>query len=700
LREAIRLQPDYAMAHHNLGQALARQGKLEEAIAAYREAIRLEPDYADSHFNLGIALRIQGKPEEAIAEYREAIRLEPDYVKPHLNLGYALGKQGKSEEAIAEYREAIRLQPDYALAHYNLGRVLHDQGKLEEAIACWHHLLEIAPTDSRTLHGVLASSWTLAGALTQLAWELATAEDVKLRSPKEAVEFGRRAVELGPKEANYWNNLGVAQYRAGDWQAAVDTFRKADALIGGRGDRAHRFFLAMAYWQLGRQAEAREAYAQGLEWLDEYEHNEEFYRFRDEAKKLLWERLEIAKKAVESSPEDPKLRYQLGVRLAEIGQHTEALAELDEAIRLDPTQAAYYAERARAHVELEDPDRAIEDANRAIELDPQLGLAYGVRATVYGQRDENEKAELDWAEAVRLAPEDAEFRLEQGCCYARVGKAKEAADSLTEAIRLDPDNDDAYVERGFARAALGDQTNAVADWRQAKRLDPTCAARIDFRLLGLSLAPTVADGDSVGPSDHRQAFPWIAEAGRPAPTASFVAPDQSHGMTPANQGDGRFVTQELDGTAVLVAEKSYLYFRIDDELMSDLSGDMPVLVRVTLLDTKRQGLDIEYDGHDMGANIESEGRYLETNKHSMTGSGGLWHYDFVLRHPRFSNRQNHGSDFRLRGAGDKQLAVHRVEILANDPRVEEYYAEVMRRFAELEQSPERPKDDTKTEKQE
>ena len=47
--------------------------------------------------------------------------------------------------------------------------------------------------------------------------------------------------------------------------------------------------------------------------------------------------------------------------------------------------------------------------------------------------------------------------------------------------------------------------------------------------------------------------------------------------------------------------------------------------------------------------------------------------------------------------GDRQLAVHRVQILANDPQVEEYYAEVMRRFAELEQSPDEPKDDTETE---
>ena len=106
-----------------------RQGKLDEAIAAYREAIRLKPDDAEAHYNLGIALSGQGKLDEAIAEYREAIRLKPDYAEAHYNLGIALDGQGKLDEAIAEYREAIRLKPDYAEAHYNLGIALTSQGK-------------------------------------------------------------------------------------------------------------------------------------------------------------------------------------------------------------------------------------------------------------------------------------------------------------------------------------------------------------------------------------------------------------------------------------------------------------------------------------------------------------------------------------------------------------------------------------------
>ncbi len=100
--------------------------------------------------------------------------------------------------------------------------------------------------------------------------------------------LARKATELQPQDANHWCNLGVAEYRAGNWQDSVDAFRQADVLIGGDGDRQHRFFLAMAHWQLGNQAQAHEAYEQAIAWLSENNINDgEQIRFRDEAESLL-----------------------------------------------------------------------------------------------------------------------------------------------------------------------------------------------------------------------------------------------------------------------------------------------------------------------------------------------------------------------------------------------------------------------------
>jgi tetratricopeptide (TPR) repeat protein len=108
-REAIRLKPDYAGAHYDLGRLLSDQGRFAEAVADYREAIRLRPDYATAHLGLGNALRDQERRDEAIAEYREAIRLKPDFAEPHCNLGLMQMQQGQFREALAELRRGHEL---------------------------------------------------------------------------------------------------------------------------------------------------------------------------------------------------------------------------------------------------------------------------------------------------------------------------------------------------------------------------------------------------------------------------------------------------------------------------------------------------------------------------------------------------------------------------------------------------------------
>ncbi len=135
LREAIRLEPDDPGTHVFVGDALLLRGKLDESAAAYREAIRLKADYADAHNLLGQVLTHQGKPDQAVAECREAIRLNPESAKFHVTFGLALNGQQKKEEAIAEHRVAMRLNPDYAEAHCSLGYILYQHGDYAGAAA-------------------------------------------------------------------------------------------------------------------------------------------------------------------------------------------------------------------------------------------------------------------------------------------------------------------------------------------------------------------------------------------------------------------------------------------------------------------------------------------------------------------------------------------------------------------------------------
>jgi tetratricopeptide (TPR) repeat protein len=168
--EALRLKPDFPEAHLNLGLALAGQGRIDEAMAEYSEALRIRPYYPAAHLDLGFALAGQGRIEEAMAHYSAALLIKPVYPEAHNNLGLALARQGRIEEAMAQYSEALRIKPNYPEAHLNLGSALARRGRIAEAMAQYSAALRIKPVYPEAhldLGAVLAGQGRIAEAMAQ-----------------------------------------------------------------------------------------------------------------------------------------------------------------------------------------------------------------------------------------------------------------------------------------------------------------------------------------------------------------------------------------------------------------------------------------------------------------------------------------------------------------------------------------------------
>jgi tetratricopeptide (TPR) repeat protein len=134
--EALRIDPDCAMAQHNLAFLLAGiPGRLPEAIDHYERALQIDPSYAAAENNLANALAsIPGRLPEAIDHYERALRIDPNFTAAHNNLGIALSKAGRADEGLEQFEQAVRLKPDYAEAHSNLGVALYNAGRFPEAI--------------------------------------------------------------------------------------------------------------------------------------------------------------------------------------------------------------------------------------------------------------------------------------------------------------------------------------------------------------------------------------------------------------------------------------------------------------------------------------------------------------------------------------------------------------------------------------
>ena len=99
---------------------MALEGRTNEAILHYTQAVRLEPDFANAHNNLGLALLSQGQVGPAVDHLAQAVRLRPASAEMHFNLGLGLSRRGEKQEAIAHFSRAVRLKPDFAEAHHEL----------------------------------------------------------------------------------------------------------------------------------------------------------------------------------------------------------------------------------------------------------------------------------------------------------------------------------------------------------------------------------------------------------------------------------------------------------------------------------------------------------------------------------------------------------------------------------------------------
>jgi tetratricopeptide (TPR) repeat protein len=109
LNYAIKLQPDYAGAYTNRGNAYDELGQRQRAIDDFNKAIRLKPDYAIAYYNRGNTYSELGQHQRAIEDFNEAIRLKPDNANTYINRGSAYLFLGKNSLACRDAQKACEL---------------------------------------------------------------------------------------------------------------------------------------------------------------------------------------------------------------------------------------------------------------------------------------------------------------------------------------------------------------------------------------------------------------------------------------------------------------------------------------------------------------------------------------------------------------------------------------------------------------
>jgi tetratricopeptide (TPR) repeat protein len=108
------------------GFTLHRARFYRDGVAFAQQWVRTRPDHYNARYSLGTALAREGRLEEALPELRLAVRLEPEHGYARYNLGVVLAHLGQSHEAMEQFEQALRIDPGDADAREAL-RVLHER---------------------------------------------------------------------------------------------------------------------------------------------------------------------------------------------------------------------------------------------------------------------------------------------------------------------------------------------------------------------------------------------------------------------------------------------------------------------------------------------------------------------------------------------------------------------------------------------
>ena len=270
---------------------LAEMG-LDWAAPAYPDADPATPDAprlrlaAVDYGEFGADLVQYAEPPAPLAERLTGqIREHPEDADAYHQRGHVLSRLRRDEEAIADFTRSLELGPGDA--HLFLARSTVSQRLLRwgPALADVEAAVAARPTMAASLRPDLALC------ANNFAWELATGP-AAIRDPARAVALARRAILLTPEDWLYLNTLGVALYRAGELDEAVDVLERSLAAGNGGSDAFDLFFLAMARQKLGDAARARAEFDRAVAWTAGRSDltpswTEELNGFRAEAEAVL-----------------------------------------------------------------------------------------------------------------------------------------------------------------------------------------------------------------------------------------------------------------------------------------------------------------------------------------------------------------------------------------------------------------------------
>lgn len=394
-QNALKNDPDNAVAHYQLGLAYDQQHNEARAESEWREAVRVRPDLTDAQRALA-ALALRRADLDALLQIaQQIINSQPAAADGFLFKGIAEIARGKYSDAEQDAQQAMQRAPQNPAPYIQMGNVHLAQKHYADAEKFYQQALDKDPSSSDGLSGLMNTYFAQ-------------------KQPDKAIAAANAQIAKSPNNSNFYDLLGTALFNGRkDLPGAETALRKAIELDKTNTDALEK--LGKVQVQEGAADQAIALYQQSIKdnprdirFLiltgELYESKQQW----DQAKAMYQQALSIV-------PDQPLASNNLAYVLLQQGGNVDVALAMAQAAR-----------------------RGMPDSPNAADT---LGWAYyqkGVYQTAISQ----------FQEAIRLGekrgmPDDAVIHYHLGLAYEKANQNGLARQQLEKAVKLSPNNADA-----------------------------------------------------------------------------------------------------------------------------------------------------------------------------------------------------------------------------------------------------------------
>ncbi len=512
---ALDADPNSRILQDGVANLYFRLGRIREAISTAQDQITKHPDDVNAHLLLGhVYLRTLGDGQgpkatemlqAAIKEYETIVQLKPNDLDNRLLLGQLYGLDHDSAKAEEQFKAAQKIDPNNEDVVLDIAREYSEQGDLNRAAK------EISDVPESDRTGRM--DFALAALYDELkrpkdaaaAYQAALQQDpgntdaerglaaalTASGQMEAAAKVNSQILQTDPQDPQALIRAGEIQRQKGDFEAALTTFKKAEAQLSNDNDPELIYNEALTYDGLGRFDESIKAVKQLLtitvspdgKYTDDAERNRaallqllgtvarqagntddaisayqqmqslggdyavratdsevDTYREAHQYPKAL----QVAADAAKAMPSNHDAQLTYAVQLADAGK-------MEEGIKLAQTQLTGAPDDREVYFDLAEMDvraKRWKDASHAFDQAAALAIKPDDKVILYYYRGDAalreklyDEAELDFRRGLAIDPDNASIENDLGYMYADRGiKLDDAVTMLKKAVASDPQN--------------------------------------------------------------------------------------------------------------------------------------------------------------------------------------------------------------------------------------------------------------------